>query len=120
MQFESILRDLVLSVDGAEGAIFLEADGEAVQWYSKSDADRLRLRAAYLAVLVQACRASVARLGLGNGVRLTIEYEGARFLTEEVDQGYFIVLELKPSSNLGQAILRMIPAASHLRTAITA
>jgi predicted regulator of Ras-like GTPase activity (Roadblock/LC7/MglB family) len=114
LQFESILRELVSHVEGAQGAILVEGDGEAVQWHSEGDAELLRLRAAYLSVLVRATRAGLSRLGLGNRVRLTIEYEGAWFLTEDLEHGYFVVLELSPASNLGQAINRVIPAASRL------
>ena len=118
MQFESILRDLVSSVDGAQGAILVDSDGEAVQWHSEADVDRLRLRAAYLAVLVQAARASLSRLGLGGNVSLRIKYEGAWLLAEDLEQGYFMVLELSPASNLGQALSRGRPAARRLRSEI--
>ena len=64
MPFIAILKELVSSVDGAEGAIVIEADGEAVQWYATGDEDLLRLRAAYVALAAQACRETAARLGL--------------------------------------------------------
>jgi predicted regulator of Ras-like GTPase activity (Roadblock/LC7/MglB family) len=120
LQFESILRELVSHVEGAQGAILVEGDGEAVQWHSEGDAELLRLRAAYLSVLVRATRAGLSRLGLGNRVRLTIEYEGAWFLTEDLEHGYFVVLELCPLSNLGQAMNRIVASAACLRSEITA
>ena len=118
MQFEPILKELVSGVDGAHGAILVDADGEAVQWYSNGDAEQLRLRAAYLAVMVQAARASLSRLGLTSGVRLMLEYEGAWLVTEDLEQGYFMVLDLCSSCNLGQALNRAVPTVNRLRSEI--
>ena len=120
MPFQAILKDLVSSVDGAEGAIFLDIDGEAVQWYAKGDAERLKLRAAYTAVIVQSCQAVSKNTDLGRMLHLIIEYEGARLLVGEVENGYFVVLELSTTANLGQALYRMQPAIARLRHAVAA
>jgi predicted regulator of Ras-like GTPase activity (Roadblock/LC7/MglB family) len=113
--FQDILRELVSSVEGAGGAIFLDADGEAVQWFAKSDAERLKLRAAYTAVMVQSCRAAARSLKLGRMNYLMIDYDGARLLAQEIESGYFIVLELDASSTVGQALYRLEPAVARLR-----
>ncbi|HKF54039.1 MAG TPA: roadblock/LC7 domain-containing protein [Blastocatellia bacterium] len=120
MSFESILKEVVLGVDGATGAIFLDNGGEAVQWYCKVESDRLRLRAAYLAVVVQTCRSSCARLNLGAVSQTVLEYEGARLILEEIDASYFIVLELSSSANLAKAMTRLSTATMSLRREIAA
>ena len=120
MSFQAILKNLVSSVEGAEGAIFLDVDGEAVQWYAKGDAERLKLRAAYTAVIVQSCRAVSKSTDLGQMLHLMLEYESARLLVQEVESGYFVVLELSTTANLGQALYRMQPAIARLRRAVAA
>lgn len=120
MPFRSILIDLVSSVEGAEGAIFLDAEGEAVQWYAKRDDERLRLRAAYVAVTAQSFRVVSAGLNLGRTLYLMLDYEGAKLLVQEVESGYFIMLELSASANLGQALYRIKPAVARLRSQIAA
>ena len=120
MSFESILKEVVLAVDGATGAIFLDNGGEAVQWHSKVDSDRLKLRAAYLAVIVQTCRSSCARLNLGAVSQTVLEYDGARFIIEEIDACYFIVLEMANSANLAKAMVRLSAATMSLRQEIAA
>jgi predicted regulator of Ras-like GTPase activity (Roadblock/LC7/MglB family) len=114
------LKEVVLAVDGATGAIFLDNGGEAVQWYCRADSDRLRLRGAYLAVLVQTCRSSCARLNLGSMSQTVLEYEGASLITEEIDGSYFIVLELSSSANLAKAMIRLGTATASLRREIAA
>jgi predicted regulator of Ras-like GTPase activity (Roadblock/LC7/MglB family) len=116
--FAKVLRDLVRAVDGAQGAIFLDGEGEAVQWYTISDSDRLRLRAAYLAVVVQSYRASSAKLGFGKSLSLIVQYQTAQFVIEGIDDVYFLVLELGPSANLAQCAGRLAPAIATLRSEI--
>src|SRR5215469_3075065 len=111
---------MVLAVEGATGAIFLDNDGEAVQWYVKQEPDRLTLRAAYLAILVQTCRSSSAKLNLGNISRTVLEYDGALLITQEIDANYFILLELGSSANLAKAINQLNLATGLLRQEIAA
>ncbi len=120
MGFESILKDVVAGVDGATGAIFLDNGGEAVQWYARGDSERLKLRAAYLAVLVQTCRSCCARLNLGSISQTILEYEGAWLITEEIDASYFVMLELANSANLAKALSRLSIATASLRQEIAA
>jgi predicted regulator of Ras-like GTPase activity (Roadblock/LC7/MglB family) len=118
--FTALLKELVCGVEGGEGAIFLDADGEAVQWYSKAAGERLRLRAAYIAVMLQACQAAAQRLELGGLQHMVIEYDGAKFVIEEIERGYFIILELSQSANVGQALYHIKPAVEALRREIAA
>lgn len=120
MPFRRIMQELVESVEGAQGAIFLDKDGEAVQWYPEEEGKRLCLRGAYLAVTVQSCRKSLEKLYLGKIKHLLVEYEDAQFVIEEVDEGYFILLELSPSANLGQALDRIQPTVVKLQQEIMA
>jgi predicted regulator of Ras-like GTPase activity (Roadblock/LC7/MglB family) len=120
LPFEILLRDLVAEVDGADGAIFLDSEGEAVQWYTRGDCDLLRLRAAYITVPLQSSRISAARLGLGSISHLVIEYEGAWFIVEELEGGYFFVLQLNSSGNLAQALDKVQPIVESLKREITA
>lgn len=115
MPFKAVLRELVSAVEGAEGAIFLDAEGEAVQWHARGDVERLRLRAAYVAVVLQAARASVGKLDLPNIQHLVVEYEGAKFVVSELGRDYMLILELNKSSNMGEALYRIQPAITRLR-----
>ena len=118
MPFKALLKELVASAQGASGAILVEADGEAVQWYAETDEDRLRLRAAYVAMVLEGCHAVAARARLGNAGCAILQYDGACFIGQEVESDYFLVLELDPSANVGQAIHRLQPAIDNLRRAL--
>jgi predicted regulator of Ras-like GTPase activity (Roadblock/LC7/MglB family) len=115
--FASLLKKLVSSVDGATGALILEADGEAVQWYSRADAERLRLRSAYLVNVLRSCRAATARLNLGGIGHLVISYDGGVFVIQEVSSGYYFVLEISPQANVAIAVHRLKQALPEAHSA---
>lgn len=122
MVFQELLKQLVKSIEGASGAILLESAGEAIEWHSTdaSQAERLRLRGAYVAVALQNSRALVPRTGLGEAGYLVMQYEGASFIAQAVERDYFIVVELRASANIGQALFRLQPLLDGLRRALAA
>jgi predicted regulator of Ras-like GTPase activity (Roadblock/LC7/MglB family) len=114
LSIDTLLRELVSTIEGATGAILLEGDGEAVQWHSPN-AERLRLRGAYVAVAFKACRATAVREKLGGLSCLTLAYDGAGFVAQEIDRDCFVLLELNPTVNVGQALFRIKPVVEKLR-----
>lgn len=115
MPFTNLLMQLVSSVEGATGALVLEADGEAVQWYAPAGSERLRLRCAYLVNVLGSCRSAAARLNLGETGHLAISYDGARFVVQEVSPGYYLLLEMSPRANVALAVYRLKQALPHAR-----
>lgn len=114
MSIESLLEELVSSLQAATGAIVLEADGESVGWYA-IDGERLRLRGAYLSVLLQSCVNSPGISTLGSTLELVLEYEGAKLVVSKINDDSFIVLELSSASNIAEAIFRLGPVVEQLR-----
>jgi hypothetical protein len=115
LPFTAILKDLVENVDGAEGEIFLESDGEAVQWFAKGDAELLKLKAAYVALTTQLCRDVSLKAALTTRGTVLISYEGASFLVNELTNGYMVMLEMQPLANLGQAMHKIKATSERLQ-----
>ena len=118
--FKVLLKELVASVQGASGAMLLEGDGEAVQWYTETDVERFRLRGAYIVMLLRGGSRATARANLGGTGCTILQYDGASFLGQQVEDGYFLVIELDSSANLQQAIHRVRPALATIRRELTA
>jgi predicted regulator of Ras-like GTPase activity (Roadblock/LC7/MglB family) len=118
--FRELLEQLVAGIEDASGAVLLESAGEAVQWHAvdESQVERLRLRSAYVAVVLQNSRAMAARTEAGQADYLVLQYDGASFIAQVVERDYFIVVELYPSANVGQAIYRLQPMIASLRRAL--
>jgi hypothetical protein len=115
LPFTAILKELVDNVDGAEGAIFLEADGEAVQCFAKGDVELLKLKAAYVALTTQLCRDVSLKAELTTRGTVLIAYEGASFLVDELTNGYMVMLEMQPLANLGQAMHKIKSTSAKLQ-----
>jgi predicted regulator of Ras-like GTPase activity (Roadblock/LC7/MglB family) len=116
--FRTILRELVRAVDGAEGAIVVDAEGEAVRWFPENTSDRLLLRAAYVALSAESCRASLEKLRLKKTEPIVLGYQGASFVADDLGGGYSLILELNASANLAQAMDKIKDSAKILREEI--
>jgi predicted regulator of Ras-like GTPase activity (Roadblock/LC7/MglB family) len=115
---DSLLKKLISSVDGATGAIIVALDGEVIRLSASSQAEQLRLRGAYAALVMQTFRAAASRAGLGRLKHLAVEYNGATLVVHEIDDDCSIVLELKPNANVGVAVYRLQTVAARLRDEI--
>ena len=118
VSIDLLLKQLVSSVDEATGAIIVAGDGEAVHWNPTGPGERLRLRGAYVAVVMHTIRAAAARADLGRLRQLVVEYDGATLVAFEIDDDCSVVLELEPRANIGRAVYRMKTAAARLRDEI--
>ena len=115
---ESLLAELVSSVEGATGAIVLDADGEAVGFYS-AEGECTRLRGAYVSLMLRDLRASKALNQLGSMRGMVIEYEGASLVAKQIDDDCIIVLELALFTNISEAMFRLASSAQLLRRELT-
>lgn len=107
MPFTNLLERLVSNIQGADGALVLESDGEAVQWYCPGGAELLRLRCAYLVNVLQMCRATTARVHLGEIGHIAISYDGSSFVAREIGPGYYLLVEMSPNANIAAAVYHL-------------
>lgn len=104
MPFSKILSALVNSVEGAVGAIFLDEECEYVQYYGHIDSFRHKLLGAYQGILLGNIRKAVENLRMTGLDKMVSGYENAAFITKNLKSGYFIVLVMSKSANLGKGI----------------
>ncbi len=102
MPFKSILKRLVENVDGAQGAILLDWEGEAVDQYAViSDYDIKFLGAHMGIILYSLTRRLKEELGDDDVKSVIIDFGNKRFAVCTVDKDYFAVLVLSPDVVLG-------------------
>jgi predicted regulator of Ras-like GTPase activity (Roadblock/LC7/MglB family) len=104
MPFSKLLSAMVESVNGASGAIFLDGECEYVQYFGHLDSFRTKLLGAYQGILLQHMRGIVERLRVSGLDKIVTEYEGAKFITKNLKDNYYMVLVLGPASNIGQGL----------------
>ena len=104
MPFSKILTQLVESVEGALGAIFLDPECEYVQYYGSIDSFRHKLLGAYQGILLGLVRKAVEKMKIQGIDKIVTEYENARFITKSLKSGYFLVLVMDLDSNFGKGL----------------
>ena len=100
--YSASLRNLLNAVDGAIAAGFADYDGESVQFEGAMDADTHRLHLAYQGIVLHHLQAVHQLLG-DTPTRISSRYQNLHLIVQPLKSGYFIVLTLKPNSNLYQA-----------------
>lgn len=102
MPFKTILKQLVERVPGAQGAILLDWEGEAVDQYAVlSDYDIKFIGAHMGIILYNLNRRLREELGDEDVRGVTIDLDNKRFAIYPVDKDYLAVLVLSPDAVLG-------------------
>jgi predicted regulator of Ras-like GTPase activity (Roadblock/LC7/MglB family) len=105
MPFQSLLEGLVRAVDGAHGAVMMDATGEVV--FEAGDRDeRHRLIGAYQGIALTRLKSAETRCGTGAVRHVHSRYSGGQVLLRPLKDGYYLVVSLAPHANLGQALYR--------------
>lgn len=118
MPFSKILNRMVESVEGAQGAIFLDGDCEYVQYSGHIDSFRHKLMGAYQGILIGLIRKSIAKLRVSGLDKIVTEYESAKFITKNLRGDYFMVLVMDSTGNIGQGIREMDRTAERINEEI--
>ena len=117
MPYQKLLDTLVRSVDGAQGAILLDANGERVV-ESGERRERLRLIGAYQGIALARARDVRDRYATGEVRHIVCQYTDGHVLSRPLRDGYYLVLALALSANLGQALYRSAEAEERLNAAL--
>ena len=118
MPFSKILTRMVESVEGAQGAIFLDGDCEYVQYSGHIESFRHKLLGAYQGILLSQIRKSIAKLRVSGLDKIVTEYENATFITKNLRGDYFMVLVLDGCGNIGQGIRELDRTAERINEEI--
>ena len=113
MPYRVLLDGLLRSIRGADGALLVDATGEVVVEAGGSR-DRHRLIGAYQGILLGQVRRAVERLSTGHVIQLVWRYSAGSVIVRPLKDGYFLVVSLSPSANLGEALHRSAGARTRM------
>ncbi len=118
MPFKSLLGKLVDSVPGAQGAIIVDWEGEAVDHVSRIDEYELKILGAHKGVILEHLRSAVARLEGADLEEIVVSTARVETLVMPVTREYFLVLTVERGDALGRALFEMRRCVVHLRREI--
>jgi predicted regulator of Ras-like GTPase activity (Roadblock/LC7/MglB family) len=103
--FTPILHQTLARTPGAVGAIFADADGEAVDHATQKllKQDDLLVLGAHYGVLLGLVRRGLDRFHLGRVEEILFHHERLDVLIQDVGDGYYVVLAIESGSHLASA-----------------
>ena len=111
MSFQAILRRFLQSTPRAIGAIFIDHEGESVDFWTERVFDigphGLRVIGAYQGIFRAQLRKLCEEMDAGRPLRLKMDFETTKVLTCDLKDGYYLVLVLETTTNEGLAWQRL-------------
>lgn len=105
MPYQSLLEMLVGAVDGAQGALLLDATGEVVVEAGARDY-RHRLIGAYHGIALSAAERARLRFDVGGIRYILCRYASGYVIARPLKDGYYLVFSLALNANVGQGLYR--------------
>ena len=118
MPFKSLLGRLVDNVPGAQGAILVDWEGEAVDHVARMDDYELKILGAHKGLILDHLRAAVARLEGADLEEIVVTTARSQTLIMPVTPEYFVVLTLGRNDALGRALFELRRCVGQLRQEI--
>jgi len=112
MPFNYLLTNLLVDVPQAVGAIFVDPEGEAVEWVTRhNNPFDLKVEGAYHSIFMR--RLEQLTTGVNAGPIDSVVIEGSRLvtLTQALPDGYYVVLVVDRSGSRAHALHRLRRAA---------
>ncbi len=108
MPFQYLLTNLLVDVPGAEGAIFLDYEGEAVELVTrKATPYELKLEGAYQGIFLRRLQRLTELLGGGEIERLSISGRQLRVMGQTLKGGYYLLLVMSAGTPASLASVAM-------------
>lgn len=105
MPYQSLLDDLLSSVDGAQGAVLLDGEGEVVVEAGARDF-RHRLIGAYQGIALATANRSLGSYA-NSGIRYVLcRYAWGVVLLRPLREGYYLLLSLRPDAPIWSGLHR--------------
>ena len=112
MPFNYLLTNLLVDVPQAVGAIFVDPEGEAVDWVTRhNDPFDLKVEGAYHSIFMRQLDRLTASVNAGPIESFVLEGSRLVTLTQALPDGYYVVLVVDRSGSRAHALHRLRRAA---------
>ena len=108
MPFNYLLTNLLADVPGALGAIFLDGEGEAIEWVTRhGEPYEIKVEGAFHSIFKRRFAGPIE--AMGGGPLRAYEIRGARLtaLTRVLPGGYYVVLVIEAGVPVARARFRL-------------
>ncbi len=114
--FNPILAQLVRDLPGANGAIFVDWEGEAVDKFDGTERETpIRLIGAHWGIIYFLFRTALQRTDGGDPKQLVLSFQRQTYVISRVTAEYLMVLSMAPGVNLSMAMEMSLGTVEQLR-----
>jgi predicted regulator of Ras-like GTPase activity (Roadblock/LC7/MglB family) len=113
--FAKILEEVVTSLPGALGALFIDWEGEAVDGYSAIGNTNLRIVGAHWGISYYQAHAIFKKLALASPNAVILRFADQQVIIRRVTEEYLVILALQHDANQGYALYRLKEVEDKLR-----
>lgn len=106
-EFGELLAELVGTVPGAVGAVFVDWDGESVDQFGHIPELDIRIIGAHWGIVVNLTRRLLEKSKYGKPEEIILSSEKRDVIIKTVTPEYFVVLTMKRGAHLGYALKEM-------------
>ena len=119
MPFQYLLTNLVVDAPGAQGAVFVDPEGEAVDFVARRTTPyELKLEGAYHGIFLRRAGQLARLVGAGDLIQVSISGRSMQAMGVVLRAGYYLVLVLEPGAPASVAAAAMRRAADALNAEI--
>ena len=112
MPFNYLLTNLLVDVPQAVGAIFVDPEGEAVEWVTRhNDPFDLKVEGAYHSIFMRQLERLTSSVDAGTIDSFVLEGSRLVTLTQALPDGYYVVLVVDRGGSRAHALHRLRRAA---------
>jgi len=117
--FQYLLTNLLVDVPGAQGAVFLDPEGESVELISRqATAYELKLEGAYHGIFLRQAARLAALTRAGELERIAIAGTQMQVVSRALKGGYYLVLIMETGTSTAIACEAMQRASEHFNREI--
>jgi predicted regulator of Ras-like GTPase activity (Roadblock/LC7/MglB family) len=113
MIYRKILEDMLRAVDGSQGALMMDANGEVVERAGATD-ERMHLIAAYQGIALSSAQRTADRYNIGGIEYLVCRYEAGSIILRPLKEGFYLLLALAPEAILAHGLRHSASAKERL------
>ncbi len=114
-EFGELLAELVGTVPGAIGAVFVDWDGEAVDQFGHIPELDIRIIGAHWGIVVNLTKRMLQNREYGKPEIIILSSEKRDVIIKTVTPEYFVVLTMKRGAHLGHALKEMSRVSDSIR-----
>ena len=107
--FKKALEEIIETTEGSIGAMIMGIDGIAVEQVLSHDGQdaNLDVAAAEFTSLVRSAQHIAKDIGMGSVRELIVALENAHIIVRLISNEYFLILAMRPDSNIGRGRFRL-------------